>query len=71
MPKMVDAGLSPMKMEEEEKAAALGARILREPFDVFDVARCASHDIPGVSRFAVVQDPQGAAFSVIKLDRIG
>ena len=25
-------------------------------------------DIPGTGRFAVVQDPQGAAFGIIKLD---
>ena len=25
-------------------------------------------DIPGIGRFAILQDPQGAAFAVIKLE---
>jgi uncharacterized protein len=38
-----------------EKATALGARVMK-PAD----------DIPGVGRFAILLDPQGAAFAVIK-----
>ncbi len=41
------------------KAESLGGRICMPPMD-----------IPGVGRFSVIQDPQGAAFSVIKLDFI-
>jgi uncharacterized protein len=37
-----------------KKAAALGGKVLMEP-----------HDIPDVGRFALIQDPQGAIFSVI------
>ncbi|MBE7469084.1 MAG: VOC family protein [Anaerolineae bacterium] len=40
-----------------EKVTALGGKILVPPTD-----------IPDMGRFAVVQDPQGAAFSFIKLD---
>ncbi|MFN0085681.1 MAG: VOC family protein [Blastocatellia bacterium] len=39
------------------RAKALGATVLAGP-----------EDIPGVGRFAVMQDPQGAVFSTIKLD---
>jgi predicted enzyme related to lactoylglutathione lyase len=39
------------------KAKELGASVLVEPMD-----------IPGVGRFAVLQDPQGAAFGVIRGD---
>jgi hypothetical protein len=39
-----------------QKAESLGAKILMPPTD-----------IPQVGRFAVLQDPQGAAFSIIKL----
>ncbi|HEX8905102.1 MAG TPA: VOC family protein, partial [Longimicrobiaceae bacterium] len=39
-----------------EKARSLGATILKEPAD-----------IPGVGRFALLQDPQGAFFYVIKM----
>lgn len=39
------------------KATSLGAQALVPPTD-----------IPGVGRFATLQDPQGAAFSVIKLE---
>jgi predicted enzyme related to lactoylglutathione lyase len=45
--------------ECEAKAAAagaLGARVLRAP-----------SEIPGVGRFAVLQDPQGAVFAIISL----
>jgi hypothetical protein len=38
-----------------EKATALGGKVLNPPMD-----------IPGIGRFAVVADPQGAMFSVIK-----
>lgn len=38
------------------QATRLGAKVLRAPMD-----------IPNVGRFAVFQDPQGAAFAVIKL----
>lgn len=40
-----------------EKAGALGARVLAPPMD-----------IEKVGRFAVVADPQGAAFAIIKLN---
>ena len=40
-----------------KKATELGARVMK-PAD----------DIPGVGRFAIVLDPQGAAFAIIKLD---
>jgi len=36
------------------KVAALGGKVLSQP-----------HDIPGVGRFAVIQDPQGATISLI------
>ncbi|HEX5727381.1 MAG TPA: VOC family protein [Longimicrobiaceae bacterium] len=39
------------------RATELGATLLVEPTD-----------IPGVGRFAVIQDPQGAMFSVVRLD---
>lgn len=39
--------------EAARKAKALGAKVLAEPFDVFDVGR-----------MAVLQDPQGATFSL-------
>ncbi len=38
-----------------KKAATMGAKVLMEPTD-----------IPDVGRFAVLQDPQGAAFAIIK-----
>jgi uncharacterized protein len=38
-----------------EKVAALGGKVLNPPMD-----------IPNIGRFAVVADPQGATFSVIK-----
>jgi len=40
-----------------EKATELGAQTI-----------VPAMDIPGVGRFAVIQDPQGAAFGIIKLD---
>jgi predicted enzyme related to lactoylglutathione lyase len=40
-----------------KKAEALGGKVCAPPAD-----------IPGVGRFAVIQDPQGAAFGIIKLD---
>jgi predicted enzyme related to lactoylglutathione lyase len=40
-----------------QKATELGARVMK-PAD----------DIPGVGRFAILIDPQGAAFAIIKLD---
>jgi predicted enzyme related to lactoylglutathione lyase len=40
-----------------QKATGLGARVMK-PAD----------DIPGVGRFAILIDPQGAAFAIIKLD---
>ena len=40
-----------------QKATELGASVIR-PAD----------DIPGIGRFAILTDPQGAAFAVIKLD---
>lgn len=43
-----------------EQAKELGGSVLMEPFDV-----------PEVGRMAVLQDPQGAAFSVIKLTNPG
>jgi predicted enzyme related to lactoylglutathione lyase len=42
-----------------EKATSLGAQVMK-PAD----------DIPTVGRFAILLDPQGAAFAVIKLERI-
>jgi len=41
------------------KASKLGGKTLTPPMD-----------IPGTGRFAVIQDPQGAAFGIIKLDQI-
>ncbi len=41
---------------QAEKAKSLGATLLVPPTD-----------IPGVGRFAIVQDPQGAVFSIIKM----
>jgi predicted enzyme related to lactoylglutathione lyase len=41
-----------------QKATELGARVMK-PAD----------DIPGVGRFAILVDPQGAAFAIINLDR--
>jgi predicted enzyme related to lactoylglutathione lyase len=38
-----------------KKAQSLGAKVLANPMD-----------IPGVGRFATLQDPQGAVFSVFK-----
>ena len=40
-----------------EKARELGAGILQPP-----------KDIPGTGRFAVLQDPQGAVFAIIKME---
>jgi predicted enzyme related to lactoylglutathione lyase len=40
-----------------QKATELGAKVMK-PAD----------DIPGIGRFAILTDPQGAAFAVIKLD---
>lgn len=40
-----------------QKAAELGASVMKPP-----------DDIPGVGRFAILTDPQGAGFAVIKLD---
>lgn len=40
-----------------QRATELGARVMK-PAD----------DIPGVGRFAILVDPQGAAFAIIKLD---
>jgi predicted enzyme related to lactoylglutathione lyase len=40
-----------------QKATGLGAQVMK-PAD----------DIPGVGRFAILLDPQGAAFAIIKLD---
>ena len=40
-----------------QKATELGAKVMK-PAD----------DIPGVGRFAILFDPQGAAFAIIKLD---
>jgi hypothetical protein len=40
-----------------QKATELGASVMK-PAD----------DIPGVGRFAILTDPQGAAFAIIKLD---
>ncbi len=42
-----------------EKANKLGAKTIVPPAD-----------IPGTGRFAMIQDPQGAAFGIIKLDQI-
>ena len=42
-----------------KKAIALGAKTISPPMD-----------IPGTGRFAVVQDPQGAVFGIIKLEKI-
>jgi predicted enzyme related to lactoylglutathione lyase len=39
------------------KAAELGGKVCAPPTD-----------IPGIGRFAIIQDPQGAAFGIIKLD---
>ena len=39
-----------------DKAAASGGKLMMPPMD-----------IPNVGRFAVIQDPQGAAFAIIKL----
>ena len=38
------------------KASDLGATVIAPPMD-----------IPGIGRFAMLQDPQGGAFAVIKL----
>ena len=43
-----------------EKATSLGAKILSPPTDV-----------PEIGRFAVIQDAQGAAFAIIKLENPG
>ena len=43
--------------EKVRKATELGAKIMK-PAD----------DIPGVGRFAILLDPQGAAFAIIKVD---
>ena len=40
-----------------EKATSLGAKVLSPPTD-----------IPEIGRFAVIQDAQGAAFAIIKLE---
>jgi predicted enzyme related to lactoylglutathione lyase len=42
-----------------KKVIAAGGKALREPFD-----------IPGDGRMAVLQDPQGAVFEVIKMEMI-
>jgi len=41
-----------------QKATELGATIIAPPMD-----------IPGVGRFAIIQDPQGAVFGIIKLSQ--
>ena len=41
-----------------KKATELGGKVCAPPMD-----------IPGTGRFAIIQDPQGAAFGVIKLDK--
>lgn len=41
---------------QAQKAAELGGKICAPP-----------SDIPGIGRFSVIQDPQGAAFAIIKL----
>ena len=38
------------------RAIELGAKVLLEP-----------HDVPNIGRFAIIRDPQGAAFAVIRL----
>jgi predicted enzyme related to lactoylglutathione lyase len=38
-----------------KKASELGAEILVEPMD-----------IPGIGRFAIIKDPQGAVFGIIR-----
>jgi uncharacterized protein len=43
-----------------EKAKSLGANFFLPPTD-----------IPDVGRFAVIQDPQGAVFAIVKLSRMG
>jgi predicted enzyme related to lactoylglutathione lyase len=40
-----------------QKATELGAQVMRP-----------AEDIPGIGRFAILIDPQGAAFAIIKLD---
>jgi predicted enzyme related to lactoylglutathione lyase len=40
-----------------QKASSLGATVMKPP-----------DDIPGVGRFAILKDPQGAAFAIIKLN---
>ncbi len=40
-----------------KKAGELGAKTIAPPCD-----------IPGTGRFAILQDPQGAAFAIIKLE---
>jgi hypothetical protein len=42
--------------EKMRKATELGARTIAPP-----------SDIPDTGRFAILQDPQGAAFAIIKL----
>ncbi len=42
------------------KAKSLGGKLAVPPTD-----------IPGVGRYAAVQDPQGAVFSIVKLDQLG
>jgi predicted enzyme related to lactoylglutathione lyase len=37
-------------------ATSAGGKIVGEP-----------HDVPGVGRFAMLQDPQGAMFSILKM----
>ncbi len=44
--------------ENVERATQMGARVCATPMD-----------IPTVGRMAVLMDPQGAAFSIIKLDQ--
>jgi predicted enzyme related to lactoylglutathione lyase len=41
-----------------QKATELGGKIIAPPMD-----------IPGTGRFAIIQDPQGAAFGIIKLNQ--
>jgi predicted enzyme related to lactoylglutathione lyase len=33
--------------------------------------RVAPRGVPGVGRFAIVADPQGATFAIIRLERVG
>jgi hypothetical protein len=42
--------------ESEKKAKELGARIIMGP-----------HEVPGVGKFAIVKDPQGAYMSIMQM----